>query len=165
MRPFTIHYKTILYYMPWKNVSPWIIYIRTNETDALNIVLSFNLHTLGILNASQPNGLAVPDATLHPVNSTSDVVQLMRMGLANRAVGLTALNERSSRSHRLIFMLAVNVFFVVILKPGLIWLILQCCYHTHSRCRFENWSYFAWCTTSRWSCWEWESGTFCCYRW
>jgi len=57
---------------------------------------------LGILNASQPNGLAVPDATLHPVNSTFDVIQLMRMGLANRAVGSTALNERSSRSHSVV---------------------------------------------------------------
>ncbi|CAL5048232.1 unnamed protein product [Urochloa decumbens] len=57
---------------------------------------------LEILNASQPNGLAVPDATLHPVNSTSDVIQLMRMGLANRAVGSTALNERSSRSHSVV---------------------------------------------------------------
>jgi len=75
------------------------------------------LHTLGILNASQPNGLAVPDATLHPVNSTFDVIQLMRMGLANRAVGSTALNERSSRSHRLISMLHNTVLFsLVILK-------------------------------------------------
>ncbi|OEL16173.1 Kinesin KP1 [Dichanthelium oligosanthes] len=56
----------------------------------------------GILNVSQPNGLAVPDATLHPVNSTSDVIQLMRMGLVNRAVGSTALNERSSRSHSVV---------------------------------------------------------------
>ncbi|GJN12283.1 hypothetical protein PR202_ga30550 [Eleusine coracana subsp. coracana] len=47
----------------------------------------------------QPNGLAVPDATLHPVNSSTDVIELMRTGLANRAVGSTALNDRSSRSH------------------------------------------------------------------
>ncbi|TVU07849.1 hypothetical protein EJB05_41221 [Eragrostis curvula] len=50
----------------------------------------------------QPNGLAVPDATLHPVNSTTDVIELMRTGLANRAVGSTALNERSSRSHSVV---------------------------------------------------------------
>ncbi|RLN12122.1 hypothetical protein C2845_PM09G16070 [Panicum miliaceum] len=60
------------------------------------------LGSSGILNASQPNGLAVPDATLHPVNSTSNVIQLMRVGLANRAVGSTALNERSSRSHSVV---------------------------------------------------------------
>ncbi|KAK9143744.1 hypothetical protein Syun_013144 [Stephania yunnanensis] len=48
---------------------------------------------------SQPNGLAVPDASMHPVNSTGDVLELMHTGLTNRAVGATALNERSSRSH------------------------------------------------------------------
>ncbi|CAM0910320.1 unnamed protein product [Alopecurus aequalis] len=57
---------------------------------------------LGISNASFPNGLAVPDATIHPVNSTSDVIELMRTGLGNRAVGATALNERSSRSHSVV---------------------------------------------------------------
>ncbi|KAF0904831.1 hypothetical protein E2562_037606 [Oryza meyeriana var. granulata] len=57
---------------------------------------------LGILNASQPNGLAVPDATMHPVNSSSDVIELMRTGLENRSVGATELNERSSRSHSVV---------------------------------------------------------------
>ncbi|XP_037465071.1 kinesin-like protein KIN-14M isoform X2 [Triticum dicoccoides] len=57
---------------------------------------------LGILNSSRPNGLAVPDATLHPVNSTTDVIELMRTGLGNRSVGATALNERSSRSHSVV---------------------------------------------------------------
>ncbi|KAB2608636.1 kinesin-4-like [Pyrus ussuriensis x Pyrus communis] len=56
---------------------------------------------LGIWNTTQPNGLAVPDASMHPVNSTADVLKLMNIGLMNRAVGATALNERSSRSHRL----------------------------------------------------------------
>ncbi|RXH77015.1 hypothetical protein DVH24_019903 [Malus domestica] len=46
-----------------------------------------------------PNGLAVPEASMHPVNSTADVLKLMNIGLMNRAVGATALNERSSRSH------------------------------------------------------------------
>ncbi|ONK66812.1 uncharacterized protein A4U43_C06F12230 [Asparagus officinalis] len=55
-----------------------------------------------IMNSSQPNGLAVPDASLHLVNSTSDVLELMQIGLANRAVGATALNERSSRSHSIV---------------------------------------------------------------
>ncbi|XP_050378693.1 kinesin-like protein KIN-14J [Argentina anserina] len=54
---------------------------------------------LGIWNSTQPNGLAVPDASMHLVNSTADVLELMNIGLANRAVGATALNERSSRSH------------------------------------------------------------------
>ncbi|KAI5655474.1 hypothetical protein M9H77_32661 [Catharanthus roseus] len=54
---------------------------------------------LGIWNTTQPNGLAVPDASMHPVTSTTDVLELMNIGLMNRAVGATALNERSSRSH------------------------------------------------------------------
>nr|XP_029120262.1 kinesin-like protein KIN-14C isoform X2 [Elaeis guineensis] len=54
---------------------------------------------LGIWSTSQPNGLAVPEASMLSVKSTSDVLELMQIGQANRAVGSTALNERSSRSH------------------------------------------------------------------
>ncbi|GAB2273914.1 hypothetical protein Dimus_008684 [Dionaea muscipula] len=57
---------------------------------------------LGIWSTAQPNGLAVPDASMHPVKSTSDVLELMNIGLMNRAVGATALNERSSRSHSIL---------------------------------------------------------------
>ncbi|KAL6501719.1 hypothetical protein OROGR_026852 [Orobanche gracilis] len=66
------------------------------------LIVFFDLHTLGIWNTSQPNGLAVPDASLHPVKSTTDVLELMNIGLMNRAVGATALNERSSRSHSIL---------------------------------------------------------------
>ncbi|KAJ8899052.1 hypothetical protein K2173_010205 [Erythroxylum novogranatense] len=51
-----------------------------------------------IRNSSQ-TGLNVPDANLVPVSSTSDVIELMNLGHRNRAVGATALNDRSSRSH------------------------------------------------------------------
>ncbi|XP_050238761.1 kinesin-like protein KIN-14O isoform X2 [Mercurialis annua] len=61
---------------------------------------------LGIKTISQPNGLAVPDASMHSVTSTSDVIQLMETGLNNRSVGATALNERSSRSHSVV---SINV--------------------------------------------------------
>ncbi|XP_010514796.1 PREDICTED: kinesin-like protein KIN-14F [Camelina sativa] len=54
---------------------------------------------LDIRNNSQLNGLNVPDASLIPVSNTRDVLDLMRIGQKNRAVGATALNERSSRSH------------------------------------------------------------------
>jgi kinesin family protein C2/C3 len=54
---------------------------------------------LGIWNTTQPNGLAVPDASMHSVNSMKDVLELMNIGLMNRATSATALNERSSRSH------------------------------------------------------------------
>ncbi|KAK6935391.1 Calponin homology domain [Dillenia turbinata] len=45
---------------------------------------------------------AVPDASMHSVRSTEDVLELMNIGLMNRAVGATALNERSSRSHSIL---------------------------------------------------------------
>ncbi|CAI0414486.1 unnamed protein product [Linum tenue] len=57
---------------------------------------------LGIWSTTQPNGLAVPDASMHQVTSTEDVLELMNIGLMNRAVSATALNERSSRSHSII---------------------------------------------------------------
>ncbi|KFK37523.1 hypothetical protein AALP_AA4G268200 [Arabis alpina] len=53
---------------------------------------------LEIRNSSQ-KGLSVPDASLVPVSSTFDVIDLMKVGHKNRAVGSTALNDRSSRSH------------------------------------------------------------------
>jgi kinesin family protein C2/C3 len=46
-----------------------------------------------------------------PVRSTEDVLELMKVGQRNRAVGATALNERSSRSHRLVFP-AVVMFYI-----------------------------------------------------
>nr|KYP73499.1 Kinesin-4 [Cajanus cajan] len=61
--------------------------------------ISLTRYTLDIRNNSQLNGLNVPDASLVPVNCTQDVLDLMRIGQKNRAVGATALNERSSRSH------------------------------------------------------------------
>ncbi|OWM65143.1 kinesin-like protein KIN-14P [Punica granatum] len=57
---------------------------------------------LGILTATQSSGLAVPDASMHSVRATSDVLDLMDSGFKNRAVGATALNERSSRSHSIL---------------------------------------------------------------
>ncbi|KAB5534963.1 hypothetical protein DKX38_018049 [Salix brachista] len=53
------------------------------------------------------NGLNVPDASWIPVSSTQDVLDLMKIGQRNRAVGATALNERSSRSHSV---LTVHVY-------------------------------------------------------
>ncbi|XP_075524096.1 kinesin-like protein KIN-14I [Primulina tabacum] len=53
---------------------------------------------LEIRNNSQ-TGLSVPDASLVRVSSKFDVIDLMTIGQRNRAVGATALNDRSSRSH------------------------------------------------------------------
>ncbi|XP_076958931.1 kinesin-like protein KIN-14I [Bidens hawaiensis] len=60
-------------------------------TDGLN-------KRLDIRNNSQ-NGFNVPDASLVQVASMYDVIDLMNLGQRNRAVGATALNDRSSRSH------------------------------------------------------------------
>lgn len=54
---------------------------------------------LEIRNNSHVNGLNIPDANLVPVKCAQDVLDLMKVGHRNRAVGATALNERSSRSH------------------------------------------------------------------
>ncbi|KAL0435926.1 UNVERIFIED_CONTAM: Kinesin-like protein KIN-14I [Sesamum radiatum] len=63
-----------------------------------SLKVSFTKHTLEIRNSSH-TGLSVPDASLVHVSSTSDVIDLMNLGQRNRAVGATALNDRSSRSH------------------------------------------------------------------
>ncbi|KAF9685829.1 hypothetical protein SADUNF_Sadunf03G0094800 [Salix dunnii] len=74
-------------------------YPSSNLDFSVVTFVSLNLHTLGIWSTTQPNGLAVPDASMHVVTSTTDVLELMNIGLMNRAVGATVLNERSSRSH------------------------------------------------------------------
>lgn len=77
-----------------------MIYVLFSKmTFLLDIPLPMN--TLEIRNSSQ-KGINVPDANLLPVSSTSDVIYLMNVGQRNRAVGSTALNDRSSRSHRYI---------------------------------------------------------------
>ncbi|KAK7392277.1 hypothetical protein VNO78_20710 [Psophocarpus tetragonolobus] len=52
-----------------------------------------------LIRSNSHKGLSVPDACQVPVSSTKDVIELMNLGQRNRAVGATALNDRSSRSH------------------------------------------------------------------
>ncbi|KAL1192475.1 Kinesin-like protein KIN-14L [Cardamine amara subsp. amara] len=52
--------------------------------------------------SSEDNGLSLPNATMHSVNSTKDVLQLMEAGELNRAVSSTSMNNRSSRSHSIL---------------------------------------------------------------
>ncbi|XP_024043279.1 kinesin-like protein KIN-14L isoform X2 [Citrus sinensis] len=54
---------------------------------------------LEIRSCASENGLNLPDATMHSVKSTADVLRLMKLGEVNRAVSSTAINNRSSRSH------------------------------------------------------------------
>lgn len=77
----------------------YYLHVRTLSLDwsVLDRVVPF---TLEIRNNSQVDGLNVPDATKVPVCSTEDVLRLMDLGMRNRAVACTSLNERSSRSHR-----------------------------------------------------------------
>lgn len=58
---------------------------------------------LEIRSCTSDNGLSLPDATMRSVKSTTDVLNLMKLGEVNRAVSSTAVNNRSSRSHRSIF--------------------------------------------------------------
>ncbi|KAE9593707.1 putative minus-end-directed kinesin ATPase [Lupinus albus] len=58
-----------------------------------------DLLTIDEIRNSSQNGINVPEASLIPVSSTSDVISLMNLGHKNRAVGSTAMNDRSSRSH------------------------------------------------------------------
>ncbi|XP_021281976.1 kinesin-like protein KIN-14L [Herrania umbratica] len=57
---------------------------------------------LEIHSCTRDNGLSLPDATMHTVKSTSDVLNLMKFGEVNRVVCSTALNNRSSRSHSIL---------------------------------------------------------------
>ncbi|XP_073303972.1 kinesin-like protein KIN-14I [Primulina huaijiensis] len=78
------------------NVSVQMIEIYNEQVrDLLTESLSKRLE---IRNNSQ-TGFSVPDASLVRVSSKFDVINLMTTGQRNRAVGATALNDRSSRSH------------------------------------------------------------------
>ncbi|KAF2570665.1 hypothetical protein F2Q70_00001299 [Brassica cretica] len=72
----------------------------------------------GVWNTALPNGLAVPDASMHSVRSTEDVLELMNIGLMNRTVGATALNERSSRSHWFVNFFPQLVYLLILSKPS-----------------------------------------------
>ncbi|EPS63907.1 hypothetical protein M569_10873, partial [Genlisea aurea] len=65
--------------------------------DSLNKRYPF-YSTLEIRNNSA-SGVNVPNASLVTVTSTQAVMNLMNLGHKNRAVGSTAMNDRSSRSH------------------------------------------------------------------
>ena len=63
------------------------------------------MHKLEIRSCTGDDGLSLPDAKMHSVKSTADVLNLMKLGEVNRVVSSTAINNRSSRSHRLVFWL------------------------------------------------------------
>ncbi|CAI0374913.1 unnamed protein product [Linum tenue] len=63
------------------------------------VFYSLTEHTLEIRSCTGDDGLTLPDATMLPVTSPSDVLRLMKLGELNRVVSSTAMNNRSSRSH------------------------------------------------------------------
>ncbi|XWS43120.1 hypothetical protein CRYUN_Cryun16bG0074800 [Craigia yunnanensis] len=67
-----------------------------------NCFCNLNAHKLEISSCTSDNGLSLPDATMHTVKSTSDVLNLMKFGEVNRIVCSTAINNRSSRSHSIL---------------------------------------------------------------
>ena len=59
-------------------------------------LFTLTLHTLGIMSTTSQNGSVVPDANMYPVTLTSDVITLTYIGLHNRYVGASAMNEVGS---------------------------------------------------------------------
>lgn len=56
--------------------------------------------TLEIRTCTGNGQMSLPDAKMLPVGSTEDVINVMKLGEINRASSSTAMNDRSSRSHR-----------------------------------------------------------------
>ncbi|KAH0927561.1 hypothetical protein HID58_019817 [Brassica napus] len=82
--------------------------ICDKRKDMMTVVILDYISTLDIRTcSSEDDGLSLPDATMHSVNSTMDVLRLMEAGEVNRAVSSTSMNNRSSRSHS-IFMVHVR---------------------------------------------------------
>lgn len=102
----------------------------------IRLTVFLDLHTLGIVSAPQPNGLAVPEASMHTVNKTSDVLNLMDIGLRNRARGSTAMNERSSRSHRfrITTLQSSSTYFEVWSTYLVFFVMSDLLYHTEISC-------------------------------
>uniref|UniRef100_A0A2N9IWA2 Kinesin motor domain-containing protein n=1 Tax=Fagus sylvatica TaxID=28930 RepID=A0A2N9IWA2_FAGSY len=73
--------------------------MSNRRKDIINYDIHVQMHTLEIRSCTGDNGLSLPDATMHPVKSTTDVLSLMKLGEVNRVVSSTAINNRSSRSH------------------------------------------------------------------
>ncbi|KAA3456499.1 Kinesin-4-like protein [Gossypium australe] len=74
---------------------------QISQSRKSSIIYEVGVQMVEIYN-EQVRDLLVIDTSMHSVKSTTDVLELMNIGLMNRAVGATALNERSSRSHSIL---------------------------------------------------------------
>ena len=88
---------------PWYVVEDETLYLVVFLLRIFSKSIFLTKHTLEIRSCTGDNGLSLPDATMHPVKSTTDVLNLMKLGEVNRVVSSTAINNSSSRSHRLVF--------------------------------------------------------------
>ncbi|KAG1371096.1 Kinesin-like protein KIN-14A [Cocos nucifera] len=75
-----------------------INYMALNDLFQISSIREDN-RTLEIRSCSNNVWLSLPDANMHLVQSTADVLNLMKLGEKNRTFGSTAMNHRSSRSH------------------------------------------------------------------
>lgn len=86
-----------------KDIIKYDIYVQMVEiyNEQVHDLLEEDSSTskLEIRSCISNGGLSLPNATMHSVKSTADVLNLMKIGDLNRAVGSTAINNRSSRSH------------------------------------------------------------------
>ncbi|KAK0597695.1 hypothetical protein LWI29_027780 [Acer saccharum] len=79
--------------------------ISSRRKDIINYdihVQMVEIYNEQIRSCASENGLSLPDATMHSVKSTADVLHLMKLGGVNRVVSSTAINNRSSRSHSVV---------------------------------------------------------------
>ncbi|KAL0359549.1 UNVERIFIED_CONTAM: Kinesin-like protein KIN-14L [Sesamum angustifolium] len=74
----------------------------SDQRKGITKVAFLTVRKLEIQSTASDNGMALPDATLHPVTSAVDIINLMKRVQENRAVGSTAINIRSSRSHSIL---------------------------------------------------------------
>ncbi|CAL5031565.1 unnamed protein product [Urochloa decumbens] len=70
-----------------------------SQTRADSVTYDVKVQMIEIYNEQVRDLLMTDDANIVPVKCAQDVLDLMKVGQRNRAVGSTALNERSSRSH------------------------------------------------------------------
>ncbi|KAM7265794.1 hypothetical protein ACFE04_003477 [Oxalis oulophora] len=92
-----------------------INYLALNDlfqlSDKRKDMITYDIHVqmvevyneqLEIRSCNAENGSSLPDARMHYVKCTGDVLNLMKLGEVNRVVSSTALNDRSSRSHSIL---------------------------------------------------------------
>ncbi|KAI7997828.1 Kinesin-like protein KIN-14L [Camellia lanceoleosa] len=76
-----------------------MVEIYNEQLHFCHLAHKFSASRLEIRSCTSENGLSIPDASVHYVESTNDVLSLVKRGDLNRVVSSTAINNQSSRSH------------------------------------------------------------------